>query len=56
MENQQPLIEKFQKLPPDQQMLFEMLLEDCINHQVRLLDGYERTERQFKEFDHDVPW
>ena len=56
MEKQQELIEKFQKLPPDQQLLFEELLEDCINHQVRLLDGYERTERQFKEFDHDVPW
>jgi hypothetical protein len=56
MENKKQLIEKFQKLPIDQQLLFEQLLEDCINHQVRLLDGYERTEFQFNEYDHDLPW
>ena len=55
MEKQQELIEKFQKLPPDQFVLFERLLEDCIAGQVRLLDDMERDEMK-EDFDHDVPW
>jgi len=55
MEKQQELIEKFMSLPPDQRVLFEHLLEDCIAGQVRLMDEMERDEMK-KDFDDDVSW